>query len=300
MRHLEISWCNALDYDGVILITKHDPIDLKQFKQTLATEDDHQYYVPLVTETQCEIVNGTTTKKCTEIVVPQDTNAESSGETEQHQHLRSQTIWTYDDEPVVYWLQPHEPNGWKTTNVPFKFDHSKNITIHTRCYGYWATYLAMNGTVALAKTCISAHPTWMNDMRAHIGSFKFHELFVVGTHDSGSYRLNFDPKRNETLVSKYSITQDDDVRSQLMHGIRYLDIRIGHYRATQPPFWVNHGISRQQPLNEILTQVRDFVLETNELVIFDIQEFPVGNLFGPIFIPTVCIEIFSLFFFRIW
>lgn len=63
-----------------------------------------------------------------------------------------------------------------------------------------------------------------------------------------------------------------------MHGVRYLDIRVGYYRATDPPFWVNHGISRQQPLMKILQQVRDFVMETNEIVIFDVQEFPVGKL----------------------
>ena len=63
-----------------------------------------------------------------------------------------------------------------------------------------------------------------------------------------------------------------------MHGVRYLDIRIGHYRSADPPFWVNHGISRQQPLNEVLNQVRNFVTETNEIVIFDFQEFPVGKL----------------------
>lgn len=62
-----------------------------------------------------------------------------------------------------------------------------------------------------------------------------------------------------------------------MHGIRYLDIRVGYYRATEPQFWVNHGISRQQPLIKVLRQVRDFVLETNEIVIFDVQEFPVGE-----------------------
>lgn len=62
-----------------------------------------------------------------------------------------------------------------------------------------------------------------------------------------------------------------------MHGVRYLDIRIGYYRSTTPSFWVNHGISRQQPLHDVLQQVKDFVLETNEIVIFDIQEFPVGK-----------------------
>lgn len=62
-----------------------------------------------------------------------------------------------------------------------------------------------------------------------------------------------------------------------MHGVRYLDIRVGHYRSANPVFWVNHGISRQQPLHVVLQQVRDFVLDTNEIVIFDVQEFPIGN-----------------------
>lgn len=76
----------------------------------------------------------------------------------------------------------------------------------------------------------------------------------------------------------FCFAQDDDIYSQLMHGVRYLDIRIGYYRASQPVFWVNHGITRQQSLAKVLQQVRDFVLETNEIVIFDIQEWPVGKL----------------------
>lgn len=64
-----------------------------------------------------------------------------------------------------------------------------------------------------------------------------------------------------------------------MHGVRYLDIRVGNYRkqnADSHQFWVNHGISRQHPLIDVLQQVRDFVTETNEIVIFDVQEFPIG------------------------
>lgn len=61
-----------------------------------------------------------------------------------------------------------------------------------------------------------------------------------------------------------------------MHGVRYLDIRVAYYRALEPQFWVNHGISRQQPLNRIIGQVKDFVEQTNEVVIFDLQEFPIG------------------------
>lgn len=64
-----------------------------------------------------------------------------------------------------------------------------------------------------------------------------------------------------------------------MHGVRYLDIRVGYYRASQPAFWVNHGITKQQSLTKVLQQVRDFVLETNEIVIFDVQEWPIGKFF---------------------
>lgn len=61
-----------------------------------------------------------------------------------------------------------------------------------------------------------------------------------------------------------------------MHGVRYLDLRIGFYRSMNPQFWINHGISRQQPLQEVIARVKDFVEQTNEIVIFDVQEFPVG------------------------
>lgn len=61
-----------------------------------------------------------------------------------------------------------------------------------------------------------------------------------------------------------------------MHGVRYLDLRIGYYRSMTPQFWINHGISRQQPLQDVIARVRDFVEQTNEIVIFDVQEFPVG------------------------
>lgn len=115
----------------------------------------------------------------------------------------------------------------------------------------------------------------MNDLRGKIENLRFKDLFIPGTHDSSSYMENFLP-HNETIVTKYTLTQDDDIRTQLMHGIRYLDIRVGYYRASKPQFWANHGIAQQHPLHEVLQQVKDFVRETNEIVIVDIQEFPVG------------------------
>lgn len=83
----------------------------------------------------------------------------------------------------------------------------------------------------------------------------------------------------ENRIDAYSVNQDDNIRQQLMHGVRYLDIRIGYissYRGNDE-FKVVHGRDNQKPLSIVLKQVRDFVQETNEIVIFDIQEFPFGK-----------------------
>lgn len=129
----------------------------------------------------------------------------------------TQNEWVYgpDNDTAVYWTTVTSDSGWITTNIPFDMSLSRNLSIHSKCYGYWAVYLniAANRQSAEApvtvegKCCISAHATWMTDNRTHYGRFQFHDLFLVGTHDSGSYREHFDPLQNETLVTKYSITQ---------------------------------------------------------------------------------------------
>lgn len=72
------------------------------------------------------------------------------------------------------------------------------------------------------------------------------------------------------------ILQEDDIKTQLIHGVRYLDLRVGYYKYMNIKFWANHGVLRQQPLVTILQQVREFVYETREIVIVDFQEFPLG------------------------
>lgn len=53
-------------------------------------------------------------------------------------------------------------------------------------------------------------------------------------------------------------------------------MRIGYYRSTEEKFWANHGIAKLHPVSTILTQIKQFVDATNEIVIVDFQEFPVG------------------------
>lgn len=284
-HHLEVSWFNLKPIEGAIIVTDEEPI-WPYHKYTIPPVVDDHYY-------------ARTTEKQSGFG-PLSASLDQSDSTEIVESRMSDrnSVWTYgpDNKTARYWVEPKEKSGWITTNIPFDMEMSKNISIHTKCYAYWAVYLNAYGDI-ITSTCISAYPTWMNDMKSHIGRFKVRDLFLVGTHDSGSFRYRFDPTKNETLVTKYALTQvrnafsfncenefsiffqDDDIYGQLMHGVRYLDIRIGYYRATQPVFWVNHGITRQQSLTKVLQQVRDFVTETNEIVIFDVQEWPVGKLF---------------------
>lgn len=119
--------------------------------------------------------------------------------------------WTYGrtNKPALYVIKPDQTNGWITTNVIFDNKHLEHLSASTKCYGYWATYVD-NSSNPLFTACIRAHATWMNDNKDLIKRFKFRDLFILGSHDSGSYRANFNSSRNETLVTKYALTQVSD------------------------------------------------------------------------------------------
>lgn len=70
--------------------------------------------------------------------------------------------------------------------------------------------------------------------------------------------------------------KDENIYSQLLHGVRYLDLRAAFYRRQQPQFWINHAVFRMNPMVRLLQQIRDFVRETNEIVIVDFHGFEVG------------------------
>jgi len=107
-------------------------------------------------------------------------------------------------------------------------------------------------------------------------------LMIPGTHNSGCYKHGDLTRRD--AMQQYSLTQDRNVWTQLVHGIRYLDIRVGYYQLSTlsnctaldeedndvSRFWVNHDILRVTPLSEILTDVRNFLdAARGEVVIMD-------------------------------
>lgn len=183
--------------------------------------------------------------------------------------------WNIDEGvELLYDLMLNTTDGRQLTHLKHNFASNRRLDFDTGCYNFWYS-LVIDGEIVYSG-CMRTNAYWMHEMKADIGDRKFRELFIPGTHDSASYKYNFDPTRMETLVTRYSLTQDDDIISQLIHGIRYIDLRIGYYRSNDEKFWANHGISRLHPLSEVLRQVKEFVEATNEIVILDFQEFPVG------------------------
>jgi len=67
------------------------------------------------------------------------------------------------------------------------------------------------------------------------------------------------------------------VLAQLIYGVRYLDIRVGRYPNTDSLWWANHGMFKSVPMRSVINQVKTFLDNTDEILIFDVQEFPVGK-----------------------
>ena len=51
---------------------------------------------------------------------------------------------------------------------------------------------------------------------------------IIGFQEDSSYNIRH----------RYSVNQGEDVWSQLLYGIRYLDLRVGHYTNTPEKFWI--------------------------------------------------------------
>lgn len=177
-----------------------------------------------------------------------------------------------DSEPI-YTVQLKSSNGIQKTGIQADFVPTANLTFTPECLKYHVVWLR-NGAVQKAN-CLMTQPKWMQERRDTLGSLMMSKVFVPGTHNSAAYALHQKPGI-ESFIQMYAITQDIDVLSQLIHGVRYLDIRVGYYPITKEVWWTNHGIYRSVPLQKVIDDVKTFLDNTEEIVIFDIQEFPVG------------------------
>ena len=88
-----------------------------------------------------------------------------------------------------------------------------------------------------------------------------HKMFLPGTHNSGSYRT-YEGHSSDTVFMRYLICQDENIWSQLVYGIRYLDIRIGYYPDQKEKFWLNHNYARINPISSLIEDLKMFLQST--------------------------------------
>ena len=173
---------------------------------------------------------------------------------------------------VVYQVTPESPNGRQRTGIYAEYVPSSNLSFVQECIKYEVAWLTQRGIKM--KNCLKTQPTWMKDRKHMLGNLTISQVFLPGTHDSASYD---EEAKRMNIISNFAITQDTDVLGQLIHGVRYLDIRIGRYPHTDEIWWTNHGpFYRSVPLKTVIDQVKKFLDNTEEIVIFDIHEFPIG------------------------
>ncbi|KFB35919.1 AGAP006088-PA-like protein [Anopheles sinensis] len=182
--------------------------------------------------------------------------------------------WENSKQYVYEVIKPTRSSSFNQTGIRFnrsELDWVGNVKNH----GYYV-HMTTPAGIVVKTYCMRAYPTWMNDYKSQIGDISLNQLFIPGTYQSASYMTEVSAVDYE-IKHKYSITQGwEDVRSQLRLGARYLDIRVGRYTNKDVPYWTANSIVKMHLLRQILEQVRKFVEETNEIVIFDIHGFTVG------------------------
>ncbi|XP_066999455.2 PI-PLC X domain-containing protein 1 [Anabrus simplex] len=195
-------------------------------------------------------------------------------------------------EPLVKVTPSDHPEGFFRTNVslgrpplPGGWNRDEGITplVGDHCFPYWIGSFR-NGSL-LQADCFKIRPTWMWDHRQQLGPMPISSLFIPGTHNSGCHHKGATLTRRDSFA-RYLLTQDTDVWGQLVHGVRYLDLRVGYYpskgKATTGHshanrFWVNHDLIRVGPLLPVLHDIKQFLnASKGELVILDFHRFPVG------------------------
>lgn len=183
--------------------------------------------------------------------------------------------WICEGVDVLYNFKASPSSTYHKTNITYKYTNAQEYDKTSKCHSVWAVYVNNSGEV-IASTCLMVYPNWVNDLLPIIGNKRFRDLIIPGTHDSACYREGFEIPSIELPFTRYALTQDDNILGQLYRGPRYLDIRPSYYKYLPYQWYVNHGITIQHPLKDVMEQVVQFVNETGEPVIFGLKEFPIG------------------------
>ena len=124
----------------------------------------------------------------------------------------------------------------------------------------------------VAEACLQSEPGWMEFHRESLQELKIGDLMLVGAHDAGAYR-EYQGIGDDNWATSAVFAQEEDLLHQLIWGARFLDIRAGFYPTTDERFWLVHGIIKTHPMMEGVNDVKEFLANTREIVVWEINSF---------------------------
>ncbi|KAF5301496.1 hypothetical protein FQR65_LT08799 [Abscondita terminalis] len=182
--------------------------------------------------------------------------------------------------PRVSVLARKYPEGYYRTKIKFgspwlpgNWEYQENM-VHAEngqhCFPYWIASLKRD--MIIDVQCLRISPTWMFDNSHRLGKKRIGSVIIPGTHNSGS-------SKTVSFLQNYVMNQDRNVWTQLVFGIRYLDLRVGYYG--NEGFFINHDVVRITKLLPVLREIRKFSeLAPREIIILDFHRFPYPSEFS--------------------
>ncbi|GAB6027662.1 hypothetical protein CHUAL_001903 [Chamberlinius hualienensis] len=189
-------------------------------------------------------------------------------------------VGLFDHDPLVDSSNPLDsinatdyPENFYRSSVMYPRPDMNSLSVEKQCLGYWIGYIRQG--LVIASNCIKTQPNWMWEIREYISPLLVTAVMIPGTHDAGSHK-EYVAFQSDNWYSRWYVTQEESFWEQVMYGIRHFDLRLAYYPNKDEQFWVNHGTVVMNPFSEAMKAWKRFLNETNEILILDFHEFPVG------------------------
>ena len=129
---------------------------------------------------------------------------------------------------------------------------------------------------------------WMQNKSSILWNMRLSELTILGTHDSGAYNLTavqiptYEPEYLELLIyageqlglpveevlTLWAKAQPSDLYDQMMHGVRYIDLRCGWLE--EPRHLVTFHWEAGNTIETLMSDVANFLTEhKNEILLIE-------------------------------
>lgn len=202
-------------------------------------------------------------------------------------------IGIYRSDPSVSHVMPERefsPNfsigrlvtNYKLANLNISSEWNRKPSTKTDNQGhclpvYVATYMK-RGSEFQSINCLKMQPNWMSKMN-NIVDVPLSQLFIPGSHASGCYLIKNETETNS--LKKFLATQNFDVWTQLMFGVRYLEFSVIYFNNSEilgnkDGFWIVNNGAVFIPLSKALEDIRTFAKQSIDIIIVEFNGFGLG------------------------